>query len=229
MSDNTRIAASVALPERQDSRLSEEENQSSGSGSGAGYSADYESSESSLSSKQKTELQQVEEKSNRSNNKKDTASMDTGVKGKHKKRTKSGEQASGNKSVSSLDRTNEQLQALLPQWNGIRITHPMDPRIDLSTVGYTVNSNACAPPHSYMMAPHTAPHSSDNSNSIDHYLSLMEAVKPFFGAYTPVVNPLAGREPSSDQAPNTGLLRGIHRLFHDYKQQYWYIKYKCFK
>jgi hypothetical protein len=27
-------------------------------------------------------------------------------------------------------------QETLPQWNGVRIQHPMDPRIDLSTVGY---------------------------------------------------------------------------------------------
>lgn len=31
-------------------------------------------------------------------------------------------------------------KACLPQWNGIRIQHPMDPRIDLSTVGYVQTS-----------------------------------------------------------------------------------------
>lgn len=210
MSSSTPITASVAPPERQDSRLSEEENQSSGSGSGAGYSADYESSESSLSSKQKNELQQQEEKNNGCDNEKDRLSMATVARGKFKKR-KSGDQASSNKSVSSLDNANEQLKALLPQWNGIRISHPMDPRIDLSTVGYTVNSDA-APPASYMMAPHSTPH--NNSNSIDHYLGLMEAVRPFFGAYTAVAVPLAAREePTSDQAPNTGSSEGFTAFF----------------
>lgn len=33
------------------------------------------------------------------------------------------------------------IQASLPQWNGVRIQHPMDPRIDLSTVGYYCASN----------------------------------------------------------------------------------------
>lgn len=36
-------------------------------------------------------------------------------------------------------------KARLPQWNGIRIQHPMDPRIDLSTVGFVPASQLCQP------------------------------------------------------------------------------------
>jgi hypothetical protein len=44
-------------------------------------------------------------------------------------------------------------QACLPQWNGIRVRHPMDPRIDLSTVGYFRTSELQPLPPSYLNAP----------------------------------------------------------------------------
>ena len=33
----------------------------------------------------------------------------------------------------------------LPQWNGVTVEHPMDPRIDLSTVGFSIGSSNLAP------------------------------------------------------------------------------------
>ncbi len=33
----------------------------------------------------------------------------------------------------------------LPQWNGVTVEHPMDPRIDLSTVGFSIGSSQLAP------------------------------------------------------------------------------------
>ena len=59
--------------------------------------------------------------------------------------------------------------AALPQWNDARITHPMDPRIDLSTVGYTPSTptpsgDASGDGIDYGNHPH----------SLDHYLHLME-------------------------------------------------------
>jgi hypothetical protein len=59
--------------------------------------------------------------------------------------------------------------AALPQWNGARISHPMDPRIDLSTVGYTPSTpapsgNASGDVDGYGNHPHL----------LDRYLHLME-------------------------------------------------------
>ena len=76
----------------------------------------------------------------------------------------------------------------LPQWNGIRVSHPMDPRIDLSIVNHVQTSsvpgfptNVDVPAH-HQMAKH--PHGSDQNRtsatsdipnpSIDQYMSLME-------------------------------------------------------
>jgi len=161
---------------KQDSRLSsamdEDENQedSSGSGSGAGYSADYESSESSLSSKQKNELQQREGTlKDATNDESISSSSKNAVDFSRERRHKKSHGAKKSCSENSLEHTNSQLQALLPQWNGIRIEHPMDPRIDLSTVGYTLDSNKAAAavlPAIQQEAP--------NQHSIDHYLHLME-------------------------------------------------------
>ena len=39
----------------------------------------------------------------------------------------------------------EELNSCLPQWNGVKIEHPMDPRIDLSTVGFSIGSLHLAP------------------------------------------------------------------------------------
>jgi hypothetical protein len=56
---------------------------------------------------------------------------------------------------------------VLPQWQGVRVTHPMDPRIDLSTVGHVPGSNvplALSAPQDPSVAP----------PSLDNYLHLME-------------------------------------------------------
>ena len=39
-----------------------------------------------------------------------------------------------------IDSAVEELNSCLPQWNGVKIEHPMDPRIDLSTVGFSIGS-----------------------------------------------------------------------------------------
>jgi hypothetical protein len=62
----------------------------------------------------------------------------------------------------------------LPQWNGVRISHPMDPRIDLSTV-YRVQ--ACDAPLTAELhrAQFTMP---GPPPSVDNYLHLMEVSQP---------------------------------------------------
>lgn len=44
-----------------------------------------------------------------------------------------------------FDSAAKELGSCLPQWNGITIEHPMDPRIDLSTVGFSIGSSHHAP------------------------------------------------------------------------------------
>mmetsp|Transcript_8038 Transcript_8038/g.20018 ORF Transcript_8038/g.20018 Transcript_8038/m.20018 type:complete len:600 (-) Transcript_8038:2589-4388(-) len=43
------------------------------------------------------------------------------------------------------DSCTKDLGLCLPQWNGVTIEHPMDPRIDLSTVGFSIGSSYPAP------------------------------------------------------------------------------------
>ena len=74
----------------------------------------------------------------------------------------------------------------LPQWNGVRIQHPMDPRIDLTTVGHIQTSALSAFPSNVNIPtskPSEQPRGSDNScegseaalaPSIDQYMKLME-------------------------------------------------------
>ena len=71
-----------------------------------------------------------------------------------------------------------QNQRVLPQWNGVRIAHPMDPRIDLSTV--TVLQAGIVPltfqPNSDAAQPDNPKTSQENTPpfSVDNYSQLME-------------------------------------------------------
>ena len=77
----------------------------------------------------------------------------------------------------------------LPQWNGVRISHPMDPRIDLSIVNHVQTSSVPGFPtnvdvpaaHHPKLKPPPAPEQNQAtttaaipSPSIDQYMSLME-------------------------------------------------------
>ena len=44
-----------------------------------------------------------------------------------------------------IDSVVKEVSACLPQWNGIKMEHPMDPRIDLSTVGFTFGGSNNTP------------------------------------------------------------------------------------
>ena len=74
----------------------------------------------------------------------------------------------------------------LPQWNGVRIQHPMDPRIDLSTVGYIQTSSLSAYPRNVDIPTRQPTGQADGventvgssepspTPSIDQYMNLME-------------------------------------------------------
>lgn len=65
--------------------------------------------------------------------------------------------------------------SILPQWNGIRISHPMDPRIDLRTVGHIPGSNVpVASNDGIHMHASVSAHQSVAPPTVDNYLNLME-------------------------------------------------------
>lgn len=69
----------------------------------------------------------------------------------------------------------------LPQWGGIRIKHPMDPRIDLSTVGcYPADTNIN--PVTAGPVNGESPKNMNQFPSMESYLQLLEVVRPFFHA-----------------------------------------------
>ena len=74
----------------------------------------------------------------------------------------------------------KQNSGLLPQWNGVKICHPMDPRIDLSTVGHIHTSSVPAFPSNVDIPSRQSAETPDNSGvgppppSIDQYIKLME-------------------------------------------------------
>jgi hypothetical protein len=134
-----------------------------GSGSGDGYSTDYSSSDwSSL----EAAMGNAPEKEMTLLNLNGDTSKEKATKAK------------ATKAASSL-----------PQWNGVRIHRPMDPRIDLSTVGHIQTSSLSAFPsnvdiptnqHAEQQA-----HEADNTGesfeplpppSIDQYMKLMEVI-----------------------------------------------------
>jgi len=100
----------------------------------------------------------------------------------------------------------EEVTGCLPQWNGIKIVHPMDPRIDLSTVGFSIggrsenaffgsnNNKTNNSTHNAgsmkkvetNQAPNKVDASNGNTNnipSVEQYTNLLESVRPFFCAH----------------------------------------------
>lgn len=67
------------------------------------------------------------------------------------------------------------LDGTLPQWNGIRISHPMDPRIDLRTVGHIPGSNVPVASSNMMnVEVNTLSHDTVPPPTVDNYMNLME-------------------------------------------------------
>lgn len=74
----------------------------------------------------------------------------------------------------------------MPQLNGVRIQHPMDPRIDLTTVGHIPTGHDPGMPIQVAAvngALNTMPAPGVVPPSMDHYMHMLEAVRPFFSAY----------------------------------------------
>lgn len=172
-----------------------------GSGGGGGYSADCSSSDASSddavkrSSVPEKEMKRLKVSGDKKEDK---------PNGKDSKISKGKSASSGIRSSSQAalqedgsDLTNDPktadegfdigrgmpVDAVWPQWNGIRIQHPMDPRIDLSTVDHIRTSSLSTYPHNA--------HPTSNQNqkeeqqvpdrisnqatpSIDQYMNLME-------------------------------------------------------
>lgn len=166
-----------------------------GSGSGGGYSADCSSSDAS--SEEATKGAPPEKKMQRMKisseaNKERTKLADSRVLNKpgllsgvrhpsHLDKRESMDSVDESKDRSSSGDSNSQGSYQLPQWNGIRIQHPMDPRIDISTVGRIQASIMPVLP-SNVDVPATKASSpslddkklDQNAPSIDQYMKLME-------------------------------------------------------
>jgi hypothetical protein len=76
--------------------------------------------------------------------------------------------------------------AVLPQWNGVRISHPMDPRIDLSTVGYTFNNAPSGSAGDMTGSARDMNYHGNHTQSLDHYLHLMDVSNQYRSFYQKV-------------------------------------------
>ena len=92
----------------------------------------------------------------------------------------------GEKSKNAEDSNSDSYS--VPQWNGVRIRHPMDPRIDLSTVRHirtsslstAFPSNVNIPSQNNLALGNSkeAPTNKDEPPSIDQYMKLLEVSRP---------------------------------------------------
>lgn len=66
--------------------------------------------------------------------------------------------------------------AITAQWNGVQVIHPMDPRIDISRVGYLHRSPVAPAPvvNGGVQAQHNEAQSQDDAPSLENYVQLME-------------------------------------------------------
>jgi hypothetical protein len=63
---------------------------------------------------------------------------------------------------------------VLPQWNGVRISHPMDPRIDLSTVEYALTNAPSGSAGEITGTASDVNYYGNHTQSLDHFLHLMD-------------------------------------------------------
>ena len=158
-----------------------------GSGSGGGYSADCSSSsdassggavpEDEMKSLKVIGVEYEENPKTRS-----TKSIKKSSQGKHNvSRSESKQEAASN----GMDDSSTQFDGAfvvntintLPQWNGVRVQHPMDPRIDLSSVGHIQTSSLQLPYTDNLRSNEqssTLESKQEATPSIDQYMSLME-------------------------------------------------------
>lgn len=194
-----------------------------GSGSGGGYSADnstdcsssdassLEAAKGNAPDKEMTRLNlngdSTKDKPTKTKETKPNKNLKSSTPKSQKTCRRSSEQAetshsgSVNHEESSLDsgtkwknlKDTVEETSSFPQWNGVRIHHPMDPRIDLSTVGHIQTSSLSAFPSNVDIPtnqnaePQTS-HQADTPGecsepppppSIDQYMKLMEVINYF--------------------------------------------------
>jgi hypothetical protein len=171
-----------------------------GSGNGEGYSADYSSSDSSSldAAKGKTPEKQMHRLSLDGGGTKEKT-----LRAKEARRSKGPKQGAQQTESCYLQPAKEQeldyessadwsgsdyessedggvSQDKIKQWNGVSISHPMDPRIDLSTVGHIHTSSVPAFPSDVDIPSRQSEEPPENSGvgtpppSIDQYIKLME-------------------------------------------------------
>lgn len=170
-----------------------------GTGSGGGYSADCSSSDASSDDVAKGAVPETEMKCLRVSVEVERERELEQSKGEGMAKTK--KRFPRKKNSSSVDSSHRSAEntwdskdadegdevelekTALPQWNGVRIHHPMDPRIDLSTVGHIQTSSLSVFPSNVMQFPladgkegRPIPEFPTNhaTPSIDQYMSLLE-------------------------------------------------------
>lgn len=164
-----------------------------GAGSGGGYSADCSSSDASTDDAAKlgvaeTEMKRLSVSSDRKEEKSKGTDSSKGkrnlLSNRYGNRADSSNGShdrtrASKKREEGRDITVSQTTAL-PQWNGVRIHHPMDPRIDISTVGHIQTSSLSAFPNTLMQTAFADGKaerdftSNHVTPSIDQYMRLME-------------------------------------------------------
>ena len=182
-----------------------------GGGSGGGYSADYSSSDASSLEAAKgnapeKQLNRLSLNGDAANEKATKTKEITGKPSrigsqKNQKLTRrGGDQTESSHSLSvttqeapfdvggimTMSQKGPTLNFMPPQWNGVRIYHPMDPRIDLSTVSHIQTSSVPAFPSNVDIPSRlgvdqsrptgTVETTDPNLPSIDQYMKLMEVI-----------------------------------------------------
>lgn len=131
------------------SSSSSENGKGSGSGGSGGYNADCSSSDTSslgaakgnIPEKEMRDLSIVGDGEKKIQKNTDKARSKNAKKSKATKTTKSNEDSSRvPRKTIDMESSQESSVASAPQWYGFRVHHPMDPRIDLSTVAHIQTS-----------------------------------------------------------------------------------------
>lgn len=166
--------------QQQDDKDTSSSDDKEGSGGSGGYSADYECESSDTSSDKGNDSNEKEPASS-SPEQKDCDDSNTSDQKPAAKPLQQRDDDPSNSVESSKPHSSHhfhqasQLGHLQQpvQWNGVRIQHPMDPRIDLSSVGYLHPSNAASPSVSQTFLkvppsafPPLAPNPSSSANNI---------------------------------------------------------------
>jgi len=195
--DNDSIEAATIQQNQEDSAETLSSNGSdnekgNGSGSGGGYSADCSSSseastEDALKRSESVPEAEMQHLRVSESEPKQKSKEKEGKKSKSKSRPPSSSLSTNAADVGDFPGASKggaksmNPATSLPQWNGVRIQHPMDPRIDISTVGHVqTTSLSVFPVHVHKAGNHNEEESGQTflanhpPPSVDQYMTLME-------------------------------------------------------